>query len=71
MNTAYIVKGRIINHDTIKLAEPVPIDDDEVHVVIEPKDKIVQKRIPGLLKGKIHIAPDFNAPLEDFKEYME
>ncbi|MGH7170351.1 MAG: type II toxin-antitoxin system Phd/YefM family antitoxin [Gemmataceae bacterium] len=27
---------------------------------------------PGLCKGMItHIAPDFDAPLEDMKEYME
>jgi hypothetical protein len=25
----------------------------------------------GRLKGKIKIAPDFDAPLSDFKEYME
>ena len=25
----------------------------------------------GCLKGKISIAPDFDEPLEDFKEYME
>ena len=25
----------------------------------------------GCLKGKIWMAPDFDAPLEDFKEYME
>lgn len=25
----------------------------------------------GCLKGKIHLAHDFDAPLEDFKEYME
>lgn len=24
----------------------------------------------GLLKGKIKMAPDFDEPLEDFKEYM-
>jgi antitoxin (DNA-binding transcriptional repressor) of toxin-antitoxin stability system len=28
-------------------------------------------RQPGTLKGTvIHLAPDFDAPLEDFKEYM-
>ncbi|MDX9749465.1 MAG: DUF2281 domain-containing protein [Flavobacteriales bacterium] len=32
----------------------------------EPK-----KRIAGLMKGKIWIADDFDAPLDDFKEYME
>jgi len=25
----------------------------------------------GCLKGKIRMTPDFDAPLEDFKEYME
>ena len=25
----------------------------------------------GALKGKISMAPDFDEPLEDFKEYME
>ena len=24
----------------------------------------------GVLKGKIHMSPDFDEPLEDFKEYM-
>ncbi|MCC7507587.1 MAG: DUF2281 domain-containing protein [Saprospiraceae bacterium] len=28
------------------------------------------KRQAGLLKGKIWIAPDFDVPLDDFKEYM-
>ena len=31
-----------------------------------------QRPGPGLCKGMItHIAPDFDAPLEDMKEYME
>lgn len=25
----------------------------------------------GSAAGKVHMAPDFDAPLEDFKEYME
>jgi hypothetical protein len=25
----------------------------------------------GCLKGKIHLAEDFDAPLDDFKDYME
>jgi antitoxin (DNA-binding transcriptional repressor) of toxin-antitoxin stability system len=29
-------------------------------------------RRPGTLRGTVlYMAPDFNAPLEDFKEYME
>lgn len=25
----------------------------------------------GCLRGKIHMAPDFDVPLEDFRDYME
>lgn len=28
-------------------------------------------RQPGSAKGQIWMSPDFDAPLEDFKEYME
>ncbi|MCL2044430.1 MAG: DUF2281 domain-containing protein [Treponema sp.] len=32
----------------------------------------VQKkdRVPGCVKGQVWMAEDFNAPLEDFKDYM-
>ena len=30
-----------------------------------------EPRAFGCLKGKISMTPDFDAPLEDFKEYME
>ena len=33
----------------------------------EPPKK---KRIAGLMKGQIHIPDDFDAPLDEFKEYM-
>ncbi len=29
------------------------------------------RRLPGALKGKIWMSEDFNAPLDEFKEYME
>lgn len=29
-----------------------------------------KKRKAGSAKGKFELAPDFDAPLEDFKEYM-
>ena len=36
-----------------------------------PKDKPKsKKRQFGALKGKIKLAPDFDEPLEDFKDYM-
>jgi hypothetical protein len=34
----------------------------------EPQHK--KRRVAGLMKGQIHIADDFDAPLDDFKEYM-
>lgn len=35
------------------------------------KEKVAARRQGfGSLKGKIHIADDFDAPLEDFKDYM-
>lgn len=35
------------------------------------ESKSKKQRKPGLLKGKLWLAPDFDAPLEDMKEYME
>jgi hypothetical protein len=45
-----------------------------VIIVEEEKDKTEQpKRVrkAGTLKGQIWMSDDFDAPLEDFKEYME
>jgi hypothetical protein len=36
----------------------------------ESKASVRKNRVPGSAKGKIHIPPDFKAPLDDFKEYM-
>ena len=71
METAYIVKGHIINHTTIQLSESIPIENNEVTVIIETVKKTAKNRTPGLLKGKMWMSPDFDEPLEDFKEYME
>ncbi len=38
---------------------------------IKPAAPPVMKRVPGLWKGRIWMADDFDAPLDDFKEYME
>jgi DNA-damage-inducible protein J len=37
-------------------------------ITAEPEKKIPK---PGCMKGKIWMADDFNAPLDDLKEYME
>mgnify|MGYP002626502721 FL=1 len=42
--------------------------------IAPPQDtkKPVQKRVSqyGALKGKVQMSPDFDAPLDDFAEYM-
>ncbi|MCO6482101.1 MAG: DUF2281 domain-containing protein [Flavobacteriales bacterium] len=44
----------------------------EALIAGQPKPKETpKKRMAGLSKGKIWIADDFDAPLDDFKEYME
>lgn len=34
------------------------------------KKKTKQKSMFGIAKGKIHMSPDFDEPLDDFKDYM-
>ena len=47
---------------------------DYINYVWERKlgfsEPVENARIPGLLKGKMWMSPDFDAPLEDFKDYM-
>jgi antitoxin (DNA-binding transcriptional repressor) of toxin-antitoxin stability system len=46
-------------------------DDRPVARLTKAKSPAVP-RPPGFLRGTVlHMAPDFDAPLEDFKEYME
>ncbi|NPV00371.1 MAG: hypothetical protein HPY53_03210 [Brevinematales bacterium] len=71
MKTAFVLKGELSDHDTIKLKEPVPIEDGEINVIIE-KTSIIDvknagKSLYGALRGEIKMADDFNAPLECFK----
>ncbi len=42
----------------------------EKHVEKSPIEALPKKRKAGLLKGKIWMADDFDAPLEDLKDYM-
>jgi antitoxin (DNA-binding transcriptional repressor) of toxin-antitoxin stability system len=45
--------------------------DDEQVVQLVPVGLGKGRRKFGSAKGLIHMADDFDAPLEDFKEYME
>lgn len=47
--------------------------EDFIDAIIETKInplKTEKKRILGLLKGKMKMSEDFDAPLDDFKDYM-
>ena len=35
------------------------------------KSKMTRKEVFGCMRGQFKMSEDFNAPLEDFKEYME
>ncbi len=45
-------------------------EKSELSANIENQRKGPKKPIFGCAKGEIHITPDFDEPLEDFKEYM-
>jgi len=47
-------------------------DNKPVAKIIPQNAKVRKPRQPGSAKDKIlHMAEDFDAPLEDFKDYME
>jgi hypothetical protein len=43
----------------------------KVTATLEPVSASAPRPQFGSLAGKIWMAPDFNAPLDDFKEYMK
>lgn len=46
--------------------------NDFIDFLLSKKEKKLPKKKPkfGCVKGQIKMAPDFDAPLDDFKEYM-
>ncbi|MCC5656684.1 type II toxin-antitoxin system prevent-host-death family antitoxin [Nostoc sp. XA010] len=51
--------------------EIIIIKDNQPLVKLTPVSPLKQRRQPGSAKGLITISDDFDAPLEEFKEYME
>jgi len=51
----------------ITFLEPVK---DIIAIDEQPKKRLLSE-LRGFLKGKVWMADDFNAPLEEMKEYME
>jgi len=71
----YTVKA-LYDGENIKLKQPIAIKEqyEVIIIFIEPVKKTNISDLPfkrGCMKGKMWIADDFNAPLEDFKEYMQ
>jgi hypothetical protein len=64
----YFEKGQIF----LKEEAPVKTKTEVIVTFLTEKGTTAdnKKRIPGGLKGKVSIPDDFNAPLDDLKEYM-
>lgn len=58
--------AKAINGEVVLITE-----GDNQTVQLVPFAQVKRNRQPGTAKGLIHMADDFDAPLEDFKEYME
>lgn len=60
--------------DKLSVGDEIIITDNQLPVakLVGERRPLRQRPGPGLLKGSIlYMAPDFDAPLEDLKEYME
>jgi hypothetical protein len=46
--------------------------NDFIDFLLSKRKKEIRKRTPkfGSAKGQIYMSPDFDEPLEDFKDYM-
>lgn len=50
---------------------PIEIENDKYSDKnVSEKNTLTRKEMLGKWKGKIWMSPDFDEPLEDFKEYM-
>ena len=59
-----LIKG-VINHNGIPFTVTVTPE------AIPRKKKMSREEVFGCMRGQFNIPDDFDAPLEDFKEYME
>lgn len=53
----------VIANESSQMVKLVPLQ-------FKPLQELKPKRRLGLAKGRIKMAPDFDEPLEEFKEYM-
>ena len=70
----YAVKA-LYDGVSFKPKQPIPIKEhyEVIITFVEPVKKIDNSTLPfkrGCMKDKMWMANDFNAPLDDFAEYM-
>lgn len=76
------MKTYALNHQTPPLAELIEEVKQGEEIVLTDQNQPVARLVAvspsprprakaGTLKGKIWMSPDFDKPLDDFKEYME
>lgn len=60
--------------ELVKLAllgeEVVIARDNKPLLKLTPVNEVRKLRMPGSAKGEISVSPDFDEPLEDFKDYL-
>jgi prevent-host-death family protein len=58
--------------DMVERGEEVIIARDHKPVVrLSPVERQLARRTPGSARGRVWMAPDFDAPLPDFTDYSE
>ena len=71
----YAVKA-LYDGVNFKPKQPIAIKEEYEVIItfVEPVKKVSASKLPfkrGCMKNKMWMADDFNAPLDDFEEYMQ
>ena len=53
----------------LKPGEAIHLEESDKGIIITPQAKT--NRIPGCDKGLVEISDDFDAPLDEFKDYLD
>lgn len=70
---AMVILKATYRNGVIELDQPLPVEFEgkQIQLQVEEITTVSKKRRKaGSLAGQIWIAPDFDEPLDDFKEYM-
>jgi antitoxin (DNA-binding transcriptional repressor) of toxin-antitoxin stability system len=77
MSTVTLEEAQALLADLIDLLGPgeevvILRADRPIARLVASGPRARMRREPGFMKGTVlHMAPDFDAPLDDFREYME